>query len=82
MKVEKFYCDISDCDNEATNIDKQLQIIFVTEQTEGRPIKPNFSIKKIDICNDCLNEVLTTSTYIRASGAQGNDKFWIPRKEE
>ena len=81
MKEEKIYCDIKNCKNEIPNVKnytkKQLDIIFTTEQTEGRPTKPYLTRENLDLCDNCYEKVLREN-YIYGSGAQGYNeyKFW------
>ena len=76
MKIETYKCDIEDCDNTATFINERFQVIFRTEQTEGRPIKGSLSIQKLDICKNCY-EKLISGMSINAYGAQGFNKYYI-----
>lgn len=74
MKKEIFSCDICKIECEVHN--KQLQIIFTSEQTEGRPTKPYLCMSKLDICNDCLDKVISGKA-IFAHGAQGYNTFYF-----
>lgn len=76
-KIEKYICDIANCDNETNNIGIQMQIIFTTEQTEGRNVEPYFSIENLDLCEKCLNITLKERKYIIAHGAMGNNTYDI-----
>lgn len=76
----KFYCDVC---KSTTDVQcaLQLQVIFTTEQTEGRPIAPyRLNTKKMDICSDCMNRVLDGEA-IFAHGAQGLNTYYFKRKE-
>jgi len=74
MKTEKWTCDIKGCKNEASLKSKNIQVIFVTEQNEGRSCTLYLSNEKIDICTGCLNHILR-GNYIRAFGAQGYNEY-------
>ncbi len=76
MKVETYKCDIDKCENEATYIGTKLQVIFRTEQTEGRPIKGSIAHLKLDLCKDCYLKVLD-GVCIDAYGAQGFNKYFF-----
>lgn len=73
-----YKCDI--CKNETKN-DKEINIsvVFNNEQTEGRWCKPYLSNEKINICDDCLNEIYSGKQLL-GSGAQGCNKYYF--KEE
>ena len=77
IKTENYICDINKCDKEAHMINKQMQVIFLTEQTEGRNITPYFSNVNIDLCKDCVDKILEYKKYIKASGAMGHNKYYI-----
>lgn len=48
-------------------------VYFLTEQTEGRPVKPYISQEKLDLCETCANKVLK----IKGVGAQGYNEYTI-----
>jgi hypothetical protein len=74
MRTEKYHCDIKGCDKEAEVKGQELQIIFTTEQTEGRLVKPYLQMEKLDICAACLLTVLSGEA-IWAHGAQGHNTY-------
>lgn len=74
-KTETYHCDIKKCERNAVHLAESFQVIFTTEQTEGRSTKPYFSMEKIDICADCKQMMLNSRTYILAHGAQGSNVY-------
>ena len=48
MKKTRYYCDL--CKEEGSNHPKQIQVIFTTEQQQGKNCEPYLSTEKIDIC--------------------------------
>ena len=76
MKKEtiEYLCDT--CGKPAVNKDGKIQVIFLTDQTEGRSTTRYLSLEKIDLCEECMQKVLT-GNYIFGSGAQGNNKYWF-----
>ena len=66
-------CDVCGSDGAKQT---EMQIIFTTEQSDGRGIKPYFCIDKFDLCIACLDTALT-GRYIFASGAQGYNHYWF-----
>ena len=76
MKETKIYCDMKDCKQKATNEQYKIQVIFTTEQTEGRSTEPHLCNENLDLCDDCLNHVLK-GNYIFGAGAQGYNKYWF-----
>lgn len=79
MKVTEIKCDINGCGNnvEDENVDKEMDVIFTTEQTEGRSREPYLSRVDIDICGSCLDTILSGGIYIKAAGAMGHNKYTI-----
>lgn len=76
--IENVYCDI--CHKKATT-HKTLQVIFTTEQTEGRPCKPYLSFpEELDLCNGCLGKIMN-GNYVIASGAQGYNNYYFKKGE-
>lgn len=67
------FCDLCGVSN--ANTFKPL-VEFTTEQTEGRMVRPYITTTDVELCNDCLNKVVV----LRASGAQGNNKFWLKKE--
>ncbi len=76
-KKTTYTCDLECCSNEATNRDRSMQIIFTTEQTEGRSCEPYFELVNIDLCDNCLNKIIKARRYITGTGAQGHNRYVI-----
>lgn len=74
MKTEVYKCDIKDCENNPQKKGFKIQVIFTTDQTEGRSCEPYLSDETIDICKSCLDKVLK-GNYIFASGAMGYNTY-------
>ena len=81
MKKEIYMCDI--CGEEAgaprKGDDTPRQVIFTTEQNEGRATKPYFDYVKIDWCEQCRMKALG-GCAIFATGAMGYNKYEFHRK--
>lgn len=76
MKKEVCTCDIKGCSNQVTlNRSLPIQVIFTTDQTEGRGVKPYLDNVRLDICEDCLEKLVKNQKYIIASGAQGYNTY-------
>jgi len=71
-------CDVCGVDVLSTQCGIHLQVIWTTEQTEGRPTKPNINVspEKIDLCEKCYERVLA-GNYIYAAGAQGYNRYFF-----
>jgi len=78
MKKEIFNCDVCGLEGDVI-IKKDIQVIFTTDQTEGRSIEPHLSMEKIDICKSCLNKVVQ-GNYLWGYGAQGYNKYYFKEK--
>ena len=76
MKIETYRCDIDNCNNDVDTIGMSVQVIFTTDQTEGRPTINHFSTDKLDLCNDCKGRLLN-GNYIFAHGAQGCNTYYF-----
>lgn len=76
-RIEKYLCDIKGCENEATVINKTFQVVFFTDQTEGRSIKPYLSEEKLDLCNKCIEKIIKERKAICGSGCMGFNDYTI-----
>lgn len=75
MKQTKYFCDIKECENETMEEKKHMQVIFTTDQTEGRSRDPYLSLEEFHICDPCLKKVIKSGKYIVGSGAQGYNTY-------
>lgn len=71
MKKLIQYCDVCGREN-AT--EKKIEVVFTTEQTEGRSVEPYLEIVKIDICSVCVSKK-TMGEVLFAYGAQGHNHY-------
>lgn len=78
MKREIITCDLCGRDKDVST--NKMEVIFETEQTEGRSSKPYIDTSTFDICSNCLGHVLK-GNYIFASGAMGYNKYYFKTKE-
>lgn len=67
--IEITKCDICKSESNCQNI--TYPVLFLSDQTEGRPCKPYISLQKIDVCEMCLKDVVRISGY----GCQGHNTF-------
>lgn len=65
-------CDV--CPRPADKLQQKVQVVFTTEQTEGRPITPHLEIVTLDLCDACLGRIVGGNP-IRAHGAQGSNTY-------
>ena len=79
MKKTVTYCDI--CGSEDDITEETIQVIFTTEQTEGRGCEPYLSGHKLDICKVCKRSILK-GNCLWGSGAQGYNKYYFKPDEE
>ena len=79
MKETKYICDVC---QDHTEYQKGLgvQVIFETEQNEGRSSKPYLQDVELDLCEWCMRNILR-GNYIFASGAMGHNKYYFKRKD-
>ena len=78
-KVETWTCDVDGCANEVheSHREKQFQVIMTTEQTEGRSVPSYFDMKKLDVCKECIEKMLSERKYLKGHGAQGFHKLYL-----
>lgn len=76
-KTESINCDI--CGKLSNQISSKIQVIFETEQNEGRASSPYLQMVDIDLCSDCRT-VLLNGNYIFATGAMGHNKYYFKEK--
>jgi len=65
-------CDI--CKKPATKLQQKTPVVFLTEQTEGRPCTPYITIETIDLCDGCSQRIIG-SYPLTAYGAQGSNTY-------
>lgn len=74
MKTTITKCDI--CKRTEDVQEKKMDVIFHTEQTEGRGVEPHLSNEKLDICDRCLQIVLN-GNYVHGQGAMGYNEYFF-----
>ena len=77
MKKTEHFCDIKDCGRGAVCIQGNIQVLFTTDQTEGRAVPPYLSDEKIDLCADHMTKLLSEGKYIHARGAMGYNEYYL-----
>lgn len=69
---DTFTCDICGVEMEQNVAHhRSLPVLFLTEQNEGRPVKPYIQMQEIDLCADCLDRC----TVIEANGCMGVNEY-------
>lgn len=71
-------CDVEGCGKEGAK-PRKLDVVFVTEQTEGRSTKPHIVASVLDVCDDCIEHAISTRQLLTASGAQGHNTYRFTR---
>ena len=76
MKKETYHCDACEREvaDDSAHVGVRMQVIFTTEQDEGRATDPYFSIETLDICDSCTTMALA-GHYLFAVGAQGHNTY-------
>ena len=70
--ITKIYCDV--CKKETKNEEIDIQVIFTTEQNEGKKCPPYLCNEKLNLCDDCIEKILN-GNYIFASGGMGCNTY-------
>lgn len=78
--ITEYYCDICGCHTD--NVEKDIPVIFLTEQNEGRASTPHFCIEQIILCNSCKNKVFFEGNQIFAKGAMGSNIYFFKEKSD
>lgn len=78
------YCDVCGIDNDGAKVWEKykMDVIFTTEQTEGRSCEPYLSDEQLDICENCIRRVIHNRKYIIASGGQGHNTYTLPKESD
>lgn len=71
--ITKIFCDV--CGKENENEDIDIQVIFTTEQNEGRSCNPYLCKETLNLCDSCMNNILYKGKYIFADGAMGCNTY-------
>ncbi len=74
MKKTVIRCDV--CTKTGRRTDQKLQVIFTTEQNEGRTTEHYLSFEQLDICERCYSRVLAGESLF-AYGAMGFNKYYF-----
>ena len=76
-KVVGYYCDIEGCgESVKPEAVREYDVVFETEQNEGRSTEPYFSADELYLCDEHTKEVLRL-TPIKVTGAMGFNKYRI-----
>lgn len=77
--IKEYFCDL--CEKE---VDKQsklksvsIPVKFTTEQNEGRSCTPYLEQHKFEVCESCIDRVVTVGAY----GAQGHNTYYHLNKK-
>lgn len=77
MQKTTTLCDVCECEVSAKEGGKKkqdIQVIFTTEQEEGRTSPAYLSMAKLDLCRGCFMKVLN-GNYVYAQGAMGHNSY-------
>lgn len=71
----RFYCDVDHSHHNAVHQQIQIQVIFTTEQTEGRSVaRPYLTMETLDLCDECMRNLMM-GHYLFGEGAQGHNRY-------
>ena len=62
-------CDCCKLEKPTTKV--KYPVLFLTEQTEGRSVKPYLSYQDLDMCKECIQTTITIS----GTGAMGYNEY-------
>lgn len=79
LTTTTIFCDVCKKPDAKPRGDRQnFQVIFTTDQTEGRSREPYLSMERVDLCDECYAKVLDGNGLF-GSGAQGHNQYWFKR---
>lgn len=79
-KPDVHFCDVCNAEMSKPN-HEMIQVIFTTEQTEGRSVKPYLCNCDFDICSKC-HDIILDGNYLYAHGAMGFNNYYFKTKGE
>jgi len=79
MKTIQLSCDT--CKDIANFEAVEIQVIFMTEQNEGRATKPYLCIQKLDLCGYCQDKILK-GNYVFSEGAMGYNRYFFKKDKQ
>lgn len=72
---DTYQCDL--CGTEYDDADSltktRIPVKWLTEQNEGRTVKPYFRVQEIDLCDSCIEKV----AVIEATGCMGYNQYTL-----
>lgn len=77
MKKEIITCDIEDRNHSPNIKTYEMDVVFTTEQNEGRTTSPYIDREKIELCDTCRNIILMDRKMVEAQGAMGYNKYYL-----
>ena len=86
-KIEIVECDICENRSDSGEVAQliiepiSLQLIFTSEQTEGRNITPYLTTENLDVCTYCKERILS-GNYVYGCGAQGHNSYGFRTKND
>jgi hypothetical protein len=75
VKTTTVHCDVCKSSKEVEE-NADLQVIFTTDQTEGRSRDPYLSRQSMDLCAACRAKIVK-GNYVFAHGAMGNNTYYF-----
>ena len=69
-------CDVCGNETDQQHTERQIQVVFTTEQTEGRMRPHQLTLERMDICQKC-EDIIIGGKCLFGSGAQGHNKYWF-----
>ena len=72
MEIKVHLCDI--CGSPEKVYQRTIAVRFLTEETEGRAVKPHLKNHKVEMCDACL-ERYVSALPLEGSGAQGCNRY-------
>lgn len=78
-------CSINGC-KETSESNKIFEyehftVVFTTYQEDAAPSPPYFGNPALNLCSKCREKLLQEETYIRAVGAMGKNRYYIPDRK-
>lgn len=76
--ITTIICDVHKCQNKVNDfVQGKLQVVFTTEQTEGRSIAPYMTEAMLDVCDEHIGQMIKERKMLTGSGAQGHNTYTL-----
>lgn len=77
MKTEVVKCDIKGRRHDGPVTTYKLNVVFTTEQDEGRAVTAYLDSVQLEMCQTCYRRMIESRRLITAAGAMGHNTYTL-----